>query len=464
MASESEIASPAERPNNSGDVSRPVAGTEFSWCQAVPGGTGTTVLAILFSKPVHLPSLNSSLNSLLTNHPILSSKLAFVQDSTPFFSIPSSPCVNIEAQPLSSSFHETIELELNRNPWSEPSYDDPVPVFFTTVYESPQLDQFVLCLRFHTAACDRASAVSILKELLILMASEANGDETSIDDVALKAGIEELIPKRDSSKPFWMRGKDLLGYSINGLRSSTFQFEDTESERRTEMIRFVFTKEETQNLLNECEERGVKLCGAISAAGLITARNSKQLEPGQSETYSVVTIVDCRKFLEPPLEKHNVGFYHSAITNTFSLIGSESLWDLAKTYHNSFTNSLSNKKHLTDISDLNFLMCKAIQNPSLTASSSLRTSLLSVFHEPVLYENCEDMNKLGQELGLVDYVGCASVHGIGPCVAVFDTIRNGELECCFVFPSPLHSRGQMERVVECVKSELVGACVHVELD
>lgn len=64
-------------------------------------------------------------------------------------------------------------------------------------------------------------------------------------------------------------------------------------------------------------------------------------------------------------------------------------------------------------------------------------------------------NEFHQEIGLEDYIGCASVHGVGPSIAVFDTIRGGELDCACVYPSPLHSREQMQVIVDHMKRLLV---------
>lgn len=87
-------------------------------------------------------------------------------------------------------------------------------------------------------------------------------------------------------------------------------------------------------------------------------------------------------------------------------------------------------RHFSDMADLNFLMCKAIENPSLVASSSLRTSLISVFEDPVM----DDSGQMQKELGVEEYVGCASVHGVGPSTAFFNTIRDVELDCACVYP------------------------------
>ncbi|KAK2985984.1 hypothetical protein RJ640_026456 [Escallonia rubra] len=150
------------------------------------------------------------------------------------------------------------------------------------------------------------------------------------------------------------------------------------------------------------------------------------------------------------------GFYHSAILNIHQVKGGDELWEVAKRSYMAFKNSKDNNKHFSDMADLNFLMCKAINNPGLTASSSLRASLLTVFEDPVI----DNTNETQRNLGLDDYMGCASVHGVGPSIGIFDTIRDGELDCVCVYPSPLHSREQMLELVDAMKMVLVegGSC------
>lgn len=74
---------------------------------------------------------------------------------------------------------------------------------------------------------------------------------------------------------------------------------------------------------------------------------------------------------------------------------------------------MKNRKHFTDISDVNYLMCQAIQYPALTPSSSLRTSHIVVFEGPMI----DDMGELEKAIGLKDYMGCSSIHGVGPSIA-----------------------------------------------
>lgn len=101
--------------------------------------------------------------------------------------------------------------------------------------------------------------------------------------------------------------------------------------------------------------------------------------------------------------------------------------------------------------DLNFLMCRAIDNPGLTPSSSLRTSLISVFEDTVI----DTSSTMHQEIGLEDFIGCASVHGVGPSIAIFDTIRDGHLDCACVYPFPLHTREQIQELIGEMKKILI---------
>ncbi|CAK7341863.1 unnamed protein product [Dovyalis caffra] len=207
-----------------------------------------------------------------------------------------------------------------------------------------------------------------------------------------------------------------------------------------------------------CKSRGIKLSGALAAAGLIAAHSTKDLSDHQREKYAVVTLIDCRSILDPVLSSDYMGFYHSAILNTHDVSGGENLWDLAKRCYTAYSNAKNNNKHFTDMGDLNFLMCKAIENPGLTPSSSLRTAFISVFEDPVT----DDTNEMHGEVGVEDYVGCSSVHGVGPSVAIFDTIRDGRLDCACVYPSPLHSRDQMQKLIDDMKKILVDGCANGE--
>ncbi|KAK9921315.1 hypothetical protein M0R45_029828 [Rubus argutus] len=354
-------------------------------------------------------------------------------------------------------FHQILVHELNQNAWrnSDPPSDD-TDVFFASTYALSE-SQWALVLRLHTSACDRAAAAALLRELLELVGGGGTGRELK-GSGEVRLGIEDLIPNGKANKPFWARGVDMLGYSLNSFRLSNLEFKDVKLPRTTQMVKLRMNPQDTDKLLAGCKSKGIKLCGALAAAGLIAAHASKHLPDHQWEKYAVVTLLDCRSLLDPPLAANDFGFYHSAIMNSHDINGENTLWELAKRCYTAFANAKNCNKHFTDMSDLNFLMCKAIENPGLTTSSSMRTAFVSVFEDLVI----DDSSEVHQELGLEDYEGCSSVHGVGPSIAIFDCIRDGELNCTCVYPSPLHSREQMQDLMDHMKSILVDGCNDVE--
>lgn len=337
---------------------------------------------------------------------------------------------------------------MNRDTWRDPKEGD-ADVMYASSYTISE-ERFAVFLRLHTSSCDRAAAVALLKELLRLVAGRNGGDGR---EAKVNLAIEDLIPEGKTNKPFWARGLDVLGYSLNAFMFSNLSFVNVDSPRSSRMVRLQLNADETMSLLAGCKSRGIKLCGALAAAGMIAAWTSKHLPDHQTEKYAVVTLIDCRPILDPVLSSNNCGFYHSAILNTHDVCG-ETLWELAKRSYTSFANAVKCNKHFSDMSDLNFLMCKAIDNPGLTPSSSLRTALISVFEDLVV----DDSTEMHEELGLVDYVGCSSAHGVGPSLAIFDTVRNGKLDCACIYPSPLHSREQIQGIVDDMKRILVNGC------
>lgn len=249
--------------------SRPVGGTEHSWCRAVPGGTGTTVLGLLLSKPLDIPNLQSSLHSLQNLHPILRSKIHHDPSRRDFsFLTPPSPSLQLQIldlaaaaravashpdadDPSVSDFHKILEHEINLATWfdpSHPSYTD-TDVMFATVYAVSE-GQWAVFLRLHTAACDRAAAAALLRELLAASSGGIEGGGFEIgDNGEIGLGIEELIPNGKANKALWARGLDMLGYSLNSFRLANLEFKDANSQRFTQMIRLKMNSDETEKLL-----------------------------------------------------------------------------------------------------------------------------------------------------------------------------------------------------------------------
>lgn len=250
--------------SNTRSLNRALGGTEYSWCKAVPGGTGITVLALLLSKDPGLENLQNALQNLQNHRPILNAEIhpstdaksfSFVSDPNPSLRIQSFDA-RTTAEILTGAdgrsggdLHVLLEHELNRNDWSELD-SGPVRVFFASLYELAG-GKWILALRLHTAACDRTAAPAILWALEREIESPGSGPaEDSGDGVAeCGLGIEDLVPKGKGNKVFWARGVDMLGYSLNAFRLTNLEFKDPSWPRNSRVVRLQMDKEETLGLV-----------------------------------------------------------------------------------------------------------------------------------------------------------------------------------------------------------------------
>lgn len=135
---------------------------------------------------------------------------------------------------------------MNINPWINP--DPPSDLFFASVY-TLENGEWVVVLRVHTAACDRAAAAWLLRELLGLVGSGGAGMELEKEG-EVRLGIEEYIPSGKGNKPFWARGVDMLGYSVNSFRLANLEFKDAQSPRSSEFVRFKIHSEDTDRIIS----------------------------------------------------------------------------------------------------------------------------------------------------------------------------------------------------------------------
>ena len=124
-------------------------------------------------------------------------------------------------------------------------------MFFITLYTLSE-NRWALVLRLHTATCDRAAAVGLLRELLVLMGGENQGGiaKEYENEAEVSLGIEDYIPSGKGNKPFWARGIDMLGYSLNSFRMSNLDFVDADSPRGSQVVRLQMNSDDTQKLLD----------------------------------------------------------------------------------------------------------------------------------------------------------------------------------------------------------------------
>ncbi|XP_059462767.1 uncharacterized protein LOC132191691 [Corylus avellana] len=277
---------------------QPVGGTEYSWCRAVPGGTGIGVLALLVSKAPDISRLQNAINKLQNFHPILKSRLihystnaaSFITSPAPFVQIKSHSTLECLSSPENHSnispFHLVLEHELNQNTWSSSCSNTADMLFFASIYALPNT-KWVVVLRLHLSAFDRTTAASLLRELLVLMEIRKNQYCLECEEDLGVFGDLCLVGCGAPASRLGMRPNH---GGVSAERVAGF---------------------------DGCKSRRIKLCGALVAAGLIAAYTSKRRADNQGKKYGVTTLIDCRSILDPPLSSHHFGNLSSPHISTY---------------------------------------------------------------------------------------------------------------------------------------------------
>jgi hypothetical protein len=242
---------------------RTVGSTECSWCKAVQGGTGIAVVALCTSKPPNINRLQYALQKLQNSHPILKSTLLQHTSTFSFLSSPTPiPILHLTTHDLSSNLNNTnnavtisplqqiLELELNNDSVWRDATRNSNKLFFSSVYALPN-NVWVIALRLHVAACDRTTAVLLLRELLELMMEEKEEivSEHQNNDKKVSLAIEDLIPREKTKKPLLARGFDVLSYSLNSFRLTNLKFNDTKTTKFSQVMRLQFNQDDTKGIL-----------------------------------------------------------------------------------------------------------------------------------------------------------------------------------------------------------------------
>lgn len=456
---------------------RPLGTTEANWCRALDGGTGTCITGILLAKSIGVAPIQASLSLTLAAQPLLRAQIVDKQGQL-CFDISDNVLLDIEIinqealQPV-----ENIDRSA-QEPWLQIVEDEmnttfpqqkPFRVIEARLYRFPNTDSLII-VKLHPAAADHVSAVGVssqfLKHLQDFVIAEENGEDLQelIDrrlsvelekrlemDEEVPACVEDAIPPGKARKPFWAHGLDVLGYGLSAFRHAILPLENVvDNNRKSRIIITDFGESATSKMLQMCESESSDLNGLLIAASLRAVAKFKGTG-SRGEHYASVLLLNCRSMLEPVIPDSTAGFYHSGILKTFHATETEPLLKLATRITNDVNEAVKNRKHFTDMGDLNMLMAQAMGHPALTPSASMRTALISNVREPP----CHDADKESTSyLNLKDWVTCSSINGVGPCLALYPDFRYGCLRVSFVYCSPLFSAETMHKLVDDISSML----------
>lgn len=109
------------------------------------------------------------------------------------------------------------------------------------MYTESFQSQTIIVLRFHSGGLDRPSASVALDQFLTALNSIVDGQPVSLPHNpgkdAILPTIEELVPKGKSSKNFFQKGFDTVGYALSANRYSLLPFHPNFAEHRKEKFK-----------------------------------------------------------------------------------------------------------------------------------------------------------------------------------------------------------------------------------
>ncbi|CAI5485251.1 unnamed protein product [Closterium sp. Naga37s-1] len=288
---------------------------------------------------------------------------------------------------------------------------------------------------------------------------------------SLPPPLAALLPKALSAKSSSVKGTfaqafNAVGYVRNALISSHLPFEPGRADSRknsftTRFATVTFTKEETAALLAAAESHGCSLFSLECAAGLKAAARMKQLG-GRTEVFSLGSAIGCRTILDPPLPQTALGEYMSMLPLKQEVSEKLPFWDVATSISAHAESALQRQQQFTDMPVLELLFSTAMKMPSLSPDHSLRTCFITAGMLAPLKVNWQlskpdteavvearakatHLTGMGSEpVQLEQVLGpVVSAHGVGPAIAIPDTLSDGILRLSFVFVTPLFTRERM---------------------
>eukprot|EP00850_Spirogloea_muscicola_P014244 SM000101S09242 [mRNA] locus=s101:17826:21013:- [translate_table: standard] len=435
-------------------LERPLGVSEELWHRAYEMGTGIVQVGFGLGSMPDVGQLQSSVDALVEMHPFLGAQIVkdskgklryklkpagpsvLVDPSLPSYTLPwaSRACMkSLEEEPEVTLLQRVMELG-----FSIPLGTDikgPADVFqvwffpASTASFGGHKDSLIL-LRAHGGSLDRQS---VGEEPPL----EALVSNVKMDDCAVPPSLEDLLPCK-LDKGFFQKGIDAQWqYEIDGLTE--------EASTRSAAV--------TVALLSACEKEGTTVHGAECAALLKAVAAVKGIKENKMETYGMTSVFDVRKYLEPPLPSNSLGMFYSALPAAEKVGESTDIWDLARQISQTAAVAEAKGKHFTEMSVLNMLFSQALKHPALTPDHSLRTSLVAAFTNAPHQATWRKVDQICLNESLGPF---ASIHGVGPCIALGDTLQAGpDLHLGLVYAAPLYSRKQVKEVASLMRRQLM---------
>lgn len=333
-----------------------------------------------------------------------------------------------------------VEDELNT-----PINTDCAPLFRATyLYGEPNSE---LVISFHHTIVDNRSGMVFVDELLSLCREISEGQTiASTPDMALLAPMEQFYPPqftgiRGAFQTLSFVCRQMLAEIVFRKKLGNRQTIHDTVESRCQITVRTLSKDETRVLEKETRRNRTPMNSLIQAAMMSSVAD--RFYPDQTLPMRGISFADMRPFLKPPMDGKPLGVYISMLIYAVDMSPTRALHELAKDIQSQlYRASKSADKFIAPLLSRHLM-------GMLVKRKSMRMGMIALsFAGPM---------KLSQNYGTTNLVGLSgfvSNNVLGPELAAYGKIINGQLSIDFLSLDKDMDRSTAEAVADSVMDKL----------
>ncbi len=280
--------------------------------------------------------LQQALDLIQKRHPMLQVHIVKAEDGNYFQSegTPKIPLQVIDKQ----SENQWIEIAEEQLHKKFPGGTKPLcRVTFIRAAKSNDISEIIAT--FHHAIIDGMSCMNFINELLSY--SHKIADEQNISEIPtmkLLPPLEEML-NRNLISPNNLEEAEQKPVQEFPKPQLIIEAEAPPSQRRTNLVTRIFSKEMTLRLKERCKQEQTTIHGALCAAMLLGT--AKIAFKDTSLSLSCGSNVSLRKSCQPEITPESIGCFISIVEEIHTLEENTTFWDLARECKSKISNSIS---------------------------------------------------------------------------------------------------------------------------
>jgi NRPS condensation-like uncharacterized protein len=314
--------------------------------------------------------LRTALDMISKRHSAIKNRIE-IREGVPVFTSENVPSVPLRVDIRLSDDHWQAETEIELNT-SFPWFTGP---FLRVVLLKGENVSDLLVTFFHVIG-DGMSSIYFIQDFLSLVGQITEGNAPDMQLLPERPPVEDLLPESARGLGGLMKiaillGKQLIDIVIRHPKKLPIDSEVFSKDSHVNIIHRVLSSEETESLITRCQKESTSVHGALCAAMLKAATSQiySTLHDNNSVVVSLISAVDIRHFLSPPVERE-IGFFASTVITSHRIDTDTGFWDLARNTRRAVQQAMKSGEPLVSIT-----LSSKIAPTNTTPEDFVKTSL-----------------------------------------------------------------------------------------